>query len=227
MSGALSAQDVHRELGATVGALIAQGLATDQNFPSIRRISALGWEVSFQGAEHVSVALGRIEYDEIYRELAEKRSYSVRLLDGALMQLMYIFENDLLVKHRLAFLPSPNLRPFQEDPDVYLREELFVDVVSRHIVPFPLRFDFDESAAGRGSHPRCHLTLGDVEGCRIPVSRALTPRWFVEFVVSNFYRINGRDFVTDLPRHRFSFPCCITEEESELIHVVVPDAAAI
>ena len=155
-------------------------------------------------------------------KLTEQRSYSAKLIDGGLLQLMYSFQGDSLVKHRLAYYPSPNLRPFLEDPEAYLRDELFINIVSRRVIPFPLRFDFDEGAAQDVHHPHCHLTLGDVKGCRIPVSAPLTPRWFIEFVLRNFYQTDKRDFISNLPNHHLSFPSSITTNERKLIHVVIP-----
>ena len=134
-------------MDAVLSSLIEHGIADDQNFPFLRQLSADSWELSFDGAEHVSIAMGEIDYSDIHQELSMKRSYNVKLIDGGLLQMMYRFQGDRLVQHRLAYYPSPILRLFQEDPEAYLRDELFLDIVSRRIVPFPLRFDFDEGAA--------------------------------------------------------------------------------
>jgi hypothetical protein len=40
--------------------------------------------------------------------------------DGAIIQMMYVFKNDSLERHRLTFFPSPNLEEFQNNPDIYL-----------------------------------------------------------------------------------------------------------
>jgi hypothetical protein len=202
--------------------LIERGIADDQNFPVIRQLSEQDWEVSFDGAEHISIAMGDIAYHEIHKELSNKRSYNAKLIDGGLLQMMYRFQGEELSAHRLAYYPSPSLRPFQEDPEAYVRDELFIDIISRRIVPFPLRFDFDKGAARDVYHPHCHLTLGDVRGCRIPVSAALTPRWFVEFILRNFYQTAERDLVRELPGHQFEFASTITANEIRLIHIMVP-----
>lgn len=134
-------QNTKNDLEGLLSSLIERGVADDQNFPVLRQYSADGWELSFAGAEHVSFAMGDIDYGDIHRELSEKRSYNAKLIDGGLLQLMYRFNGDQLVKHRLAFYPSPSLRPFQDDPEAYMRDELFIDIVSRRIVPFPPEFD--------------------------------------------------------------------------------------
>jgi len=221
-----AAQRTKKDLSDLLSSLIERHVADDQNFPVLRRLSDETWEVSFGGAEHVFIAMRDIDYQDLYRELCEKRSYSVKLIDGGLLQLQYKFDkNGTLLKHRLAFYPSPSLRSFQDDPDAYMREEPFIDIVRRRIVPFLLRFDYDDEAARDVVHPTCHLTLGDVEGCRIPVSAPLSPRWFIDFILRNFYQTEKHDFVRDLPAHSVTFPESITKSERALIHMVVPYGA--
>lgn len=217
-------QTIKEDLEGLLSSLIERGVADDQNFPVLRRLSADEWEVSFGGAAHIEFAMSDIDYMDIHRELSEKRSYNAKLIDGGLLQLMYHFFGEHLIRHRLAYYPSPSLRSFQDDPEAYLRDELFLDIVTRRIVPFPLRFDFDETAAKEVTHPHCHLTLGDVRGCRIPVSTPMTPRWFVEFILRNFYQTENHNFVIGLPDHRLHFDPTITAKERSLIHVFVPTA---
>lgn len=222
MTAPQTARRTKDDLSGLLSSLIERGVADDQNFPVLRRLSDETWEVSFDGAEHVSIAMGDIDYRDLHRELGEKRSYSVKLIDGGLLQLLYLFKNGSLVKHRLAFYPSPSLRSFQDDPDAYMRDELFIDIVSRRIVPFPVRFDYDVEAARDVDHPICHLTLGDVMGCRIPVSAPLSPRWFIDFILRNFYQTEKHDFVRTLPAHSVTFAACLTKNEGALMHMVVP-----
>ena len=216
-------KSVKEDIDGLISVLIGKGICDDSNFSAIRS-SGGKTDVTFSGSEHVSIALGAIEYTDIYRELTDKRSYNMRLVDGALLQMMYRIEGDQLRQHRLAFYPSPNLLPFQDDPGAYMRDELYLEIIQRRIVPFPLRFDFDarEGVYADVVHPKSHLTLGDVKGCRIPVSAPLTPRWFVEFILRNFYQTELHDFVGGLPRHKINFPATITENEVGLMHMVVP-----
>lgn len=214
---------IKQDIDGLISVLIGKGICDDSNFSAVRA-SGNKTDITFSGSEHVSIALGDIEYADIYRELADKRSYNMRLIDGALLQMMYRIGGTQLLQHRLAFYPSPELLPFQDDPDAYMRDELFLEIIQRRIVPFPLRFDFDarEGVYSDVVHPKSHLTLGDVEGCRIPVSAPLTPRWFVEFILRNFYQTEQHDFVSSLPQHKIHFPATITENEARLMHLVVP-----
>ncbi|WP_455232878.1 DUF2290 domain-containing protein [Geopseudomonas aromaticivorans] len=219
----LTPQKIKEDIDGLIAELIGMGICDDSNFSAIRSSGSTS-DVTFSGSQHVSIALGDIEYSEIYRELAENRSYNMKLVDGALLQLMYRLEGDQLLQHRLAFYPSPNLLPFQDDPDAYMRDELFIEVIQRRIVPFPLRFDFDarEGVHVDVTHPKSHLTLGDVKGCRIPASAPLTPRWFVEFILRNFYQTETHDFLSCLPRHKLQFASTITGNEAGLMHMVIP-----
>lgn len=214
---------VKRDLDGLIGRLIQFGICDDSNFSTVRKLG-LKHEVSFTGAEHISFALKEFDYADIYRELAEKRSYNMKLVDGALLQLMYRFKRNRLLQHRLAFYPSPVLRPFQDDPEAYMHDELFLEIVQRRIVPFPLRFDFDDriEVAVDIRHPRSHLSLGDAKGCRVPVTAPLTPRWFIEFILRNFYQVDDLNFAEGLPAHRIQFEESITPNEKELMHLQIP-----
>ncbi len=213
------------DLDSLIAKLISVGICNDQNFSAIRSIGNQ-WEVTYSGTERISIALSDIDYSEIHQEMSKKRSYNMKLIDGALLQLMYRFEENTLLQHRLAFYPSPSLIPFQDDPDAYMSDELFLEIVQRHIVPFPLRFDFDDRDGVHIDtlHPKSHLTLGDVKGCRIPVSAPLTPRWFIEFILRNFYQTKKHDLIGELPKHQIFFEECITPKERGLMHLIIPTA---
>ncbi|MEQ6887049.1 DUF2290 domain-containing protein [Salicola sp. Rm-C-2C1-2] len=222
MNNSVKPYDVKREVDQVIGIMIELGLVDDQNFPSLKNINEDECEISFNGAEYVSFALSEVEYDAIYNEFRGNRSYAARFIDGGLLQIMYILGKEGVIKHRLAFYPSPDLRSFQDDPGLYLKDQLYLDVVSRRIIPFPLRFDYDEISASDLVHPRCHLTLGDAKGCRIPVSAPISPFLFVDFVLRNFYEIEDYKFADKVPNSGICFSKSITENEENLVHVRVP-----
>lgn len=219
----LTLREIKEDIDGLISELIGKGICDDSNFSASRSYGKMG-EVTFSNSQNISIALGDIEYSTIYNELLNNRSYNMKLIDGALLQMMYRIEDNKLRQHRLAFYPSPSLLSFQDDPVAYMRDELFIEITQRKIVPFPLRFDFDtrEDVYIDVTHPKSHLTLGDVKGCRIPVSAPLTPRWFVEFILRNFYQTEKHDFISDLPRHKIKFSMSITENEMKLMHVVIP-----
>ncbi len=98
----LTPQCIKKDMDGLISKLIEQGVCDDSNFSAIR-CSGSKTEISFSGAQHLSIALRDIEYTKIYSALADKRSYNMRLIDGALLQMMYRLENDSLLQHRLGF----------------------------------------------------------------------------------------------------------------------------
>ncbi|MYB40363.1 DUF2290 domain-containing protein [Candidatus Saccharibacteria bacterium] len=200
------------------------GLSDDQNFPHLDSRASPLVRVSFPGAEYIGDALRDRPYEEIYRDLAESRAFNLKMLDGALVQMTYQFVQGGLVEHRLAFLPSPSLAEFQNDPQVYFDDDLYADIVASSIVHVPMRFDYDASEEIHRIliHPKSHLTLGQYRNCRIPVSAPLTPLQFTDFILRNFYHTAYQNFAAKLPVTSARFPDSILPAERELVHIVVP-----
>jgi hypothetical protein len=220
---------IRTQIDGLIQYLIEVGFSDDQNWPFEREIDNNTIEVTFPGSTHIAIAMKDISYSEIYDHLKSERAYLVRMADGALIQMMYIFREQQIERHRLAFYPSPYLEKFQNDPDLYLEDEIYADIIAKNIVPFPLRFDFDgnDAAFVEVEHPKSHLTLGQYKNCRIPVSAPLTPFQFIEFVLMNFYHTahfkccNSPNF-----RHHVggSFERSIARSEQGIVHIIVPAA---
>ena len=202
------------------------GLSDDQNFPHLddRRRPLI--RVSFIGAEHIPDALRDRPYEDIYRDLMDSRAYNIKMLDGALIQMSYQFGHGGLLNHRLAFFPSPSLGEFQNDPQSYIYDDLYADVIANSIVHVPMRFDYDtrEDVHRILSHPKSHFTLGQYRNCRIPVSAPLTPLQFIDFILRNFYHTAYENYAGKLPTASAKFPNSIHPEERRVVHFVVPGA---
>lgn len=89
--------------------LVEESLTDAQYFAFQRPISGGLSEVTFQNAEYLSIALKNLPYKEIYERLVQGEAYNVKMLDGALIQMMYAFADGTLQRHRLAFFPAPHL----------------------------------------------------------------------------------------------------------------------
>ena len=216
--------DIRQQINAVIGYLVEAGLADDQR-PAFQRQRGNGLvEVTFEGAENVSIALKNQAYDEIYQHLTRTRAYNVRMPDGALIQMMYRYSSGTLESHRLAFFPSTNLEEFQNNPDIYRHEEIYADIVARNIVPFPLRFDYSVNPEQNSQliHPRAHLTLGQYTNCRIPVTAPMTPLWFTDFILRSFYHTAYHRYADRLPKYSDSFNETIRTSERNIVHVVIP-----
>ena len=217
---------VVRQINDRISRLVEFGLADHQQL-AFPRVSGPHVEIVFPNAEHVSVTLKNIDYRDMYQLLVRERAYNVKMCDGALIQMMYDYSDRKLLRHRLAFLPAPHLDEFQNAPETYLEDELHGDVVARNVVPFPLRYDYD-ARDGRHralEHPLSHLTLGQYERCRVPVSAPVTPNWFVDFIVRNFYHTAIRRYADEMPTAGAVFSESILPEERRVIHMTVPASA--
>ncbi len=216
----MTPEEVRAELESLTADLISTGLCIDQNFPSLRRDGEVA-EVDFGRVTDLSVTLRNIPYAESYAALKASRSYNMRLIDGALIQALYTFRGGLLVKHRLAFFPSPDLLEYQNNADIYELDELYGDVVERNIVTVPLRFDYDPSSAVDYDHPISHLTIGQYRNCRIPVSGGIGPFYFLNFILRAFYNTPFRSFCGEIRGGNRRFPDTLTTREGEHMHVRV------
>ena len=125
---------VRVQINEIIGHLAEIGLTNDQQF-AFERGSEKSRHVVFEGAELVTMALGNPDYAEVYRLFLRERAYNVRMLDGALIQMSYLFTDRALQIHRLAFYPSPYLEGFQSDPVAYWEDDRFAEVVDRNVVP--------------------------------------------------------------------------------------------
>lgn len=147
---------------------------------------------SVKNSNHKIIFDDQLEYKDLYKELEKGKNYNVKLVDGALISLIYeVDENEeQILMHRLTFFPSPFLFANETNEGFDLSdeyEELYSDITSKNIYPFPIRFDFDLFSSVDIEHPKSHLTLGQYKNCRIPVSSALTPGQFLIFIIRNFY----------------------------------------
>ena len=215
---------VVQEINGATAALVASGLADDQNLAFESQVGADDYLVRYRRHDTVGSAPRNTPYDDAYRELRQARSFNVLMLDGAMLQMEYEFREQRLIRHRLAFLPSPDLLEYQNNPEVYVQERMYADVVEKGVVTVPCRFDYDsrEGVAVELDHPVSHLTLGQYTACRIPVSAGVTPHAFVDFVLRSFYKTATTTVDVRLPNPLLRFEVCIMPAERRTMNVGVP-----
>lgn len=202
--------------------LVEQGFADDQNLPFMQAGGDVD-RVTYATSQYLNLSLKNIPYEELYSVFDKERVFTARMLDGALLQLDYEISGNRIVRHRLAYLPSPFLRQYAEDRECYEEDQMFAEVVSHRVVPVALRFDVDARAADLQGHPHSesHLTLGQYEHCRIPVSSPLTPSQFCQFVLTSFYWPAYKD-KPPLPSPKATLADCLANNDLARIHIKVP-----
>jgi hypothetical protein len=203
--------------------MVGLSLSNDQNFPSTRGQLDGEFEITVSGAGRMAAALRNVAYREIYAELEQARCFNLKMLDGALVTLRYRFRGGDLCEHSLCYFPSPDLEHFQNDPEIYLLDEIYADIIARNIVPFPIRFDFSDDPAKfvEIHHSRSHLTLGQFKNCRIPVCSPVSPLTFGGFILRNFYNTAFHKYSDKIPAAKPLFANTITRKERDIPHIVL------
>jgi hypothetical protein len=214
-------RSVHSQIKTITQKLITVGLSDRQNFPSCNSIGRDSYEIAYPGMRDLSIVLRNVEYTEVYQELDDSKNYNIKMIDGALIQLLYTYKNSILSSHRLAFFPSPFLHDFQNEPEIYEEDEIYADIIAKNILPVPVRFDYDPENYQELDHPKCHLTLGQFKNCRIPVCSPITPSVFIAFVLRSFYNTAFRKFTDQLNLPSGLFDETISPMEKKIIHLAI------
>lgn len=214
MNSILSVKD---EIDEIITFLVSKGMCSFQNYPVIKgdkKEKSIGWG----NITNLSIALKNIDYKDIYNEINKNHDYTMKLIDGTIIQLLYRFQDDKLYSHRLAVFPSPILQSFEEEPEIYLQDEIYGDILAKNIVPFPIRFDFCiDEVDSKYEHPKSHATLGQFKNCRIPVYGPLSPHRFMSFILENFYyTFYKQSCFSDLKKKCINFTTIIEDEKKKL-----------
>jgi hypothetical protein len=219
----VKANDTLLEINQLTAALVGLSLSNEQNFPSTHGSPEARFEITVKNAGELTAALKNVSYIDIYSALSEASCFNMKLLDGALVCLRYRFEAGNIIEHNLSYFPSPDLEHFQNDPEVYLMDDIYADIVAPNIVPFPIRFDFnaDEERYVDVDHPYSHLTLGQFKNCRIPVCSPVSPLAFGGFILRNFYNTAFRKYSAEIPAPNFRFDRTISASEQQVPHLVL------
>ncbi|WP_083457992.1 DUF2290 domain-containing protein [Herbaspirillum hiltneri] len=220
-----------RQINALYSRAILSNLSVKQFMPTQKNSSYVGGDGVVTPALLIgdlpsTSALKNIAYADIYDDINLKDAYHIKLPDGGLISFQYIFElggEEKLIKHRLAYFPCSVLPTIEEAPELYERDELFGDILMNRIVRFPIRIDYDPKNHKEVFHPKCHLTLGQFQECRIPIAAPVMPYVFLLFVVRNFYsrlyKHNMNIFEKRMPYVPLDFT--ITESERRISHFVM------
>jgi hypothetical protein len=216
----ITRKDVLDQTAGVISQVVSLSLCDSQNYPTVQNVHGVGFQISVKDASVLAVALKNVSYRHIYRTLDKAGAYHLKMIDGSLIQMLYTFQSNELSSHRLAVFPSPDLETFQRDPEAYMNDDIFTDIISRPVVPFPIRFDFNSSSSlhKEVDHPKSHLTLGQYQNCRIPVSAPLTPYEFMGFVIRNFYNTSSHCFSKSLSLAGDCFAETITKGECNVPH---------
>lgn len=214
----MSPKNVLKEIKNITMELVRIGLADEFSIPVLYNNS-----VSWSGCKDLSISMKNIPYKEIYKKIISDKSFNFKFPDGGVIQLLYYFDNDELIKHRLAFFPSPDFEEFQNNPEIYENDEIYGDIVDKQVMPVIVRIDYNkDEVKSEVHHPYCHLTLGQYKNCRIPVDKPISPKQFVTFILENFYYVPTKTFLEyDFKRYVDDIESNMHEKDISKIHLKI------
>lgn len=164
-----------------MGFMLRQGLADDTRLAlEVRpgREGTLKLQSPYWAEAPKSIT--SVPYPDYYETIRLARSYDLRLLDGALIQLQYEFDAKRNLRRSVQrFLPAPDLLPYQTSPDLYLRDDRQFERGDE----FDLHRRFDHHLSfGHGVHFCLGAALARLEG-RVALDEVLHrfPRWEVDW----------------------------------------------
>ena len=94
--------NIFNQINCLTTDVIAVGICDKQNFPSMKSYTGNISEIGVSSSDN-SIFLKNVPYREMYSELVKKRNYNIKMIDGALISLLYRFQGNELVSHRLSF----------------------------------------------------------------------------------------------------------------------------
>ena len=152
-------KQVLRDINVLFRFLVSSELVNDQNPPVLREEGSRRYSIGYTNSINVSYMLKDIPYPNLYDQIRSQRTYNFRMLDGALIQMNYTFADKNLLHHRLAFLPAPYMLQYDDNSEIYDRDDCFGHIVSKNQIAVPLRFDYDANpgVAENLTHPISHL----------------------------------------------------------------------
>ncbi len=225
----MTAAQVTQEIRQLIWELVRVSLCVRQHEPVLRTAAGGVEVVTISGDVILSTGMGRGEkYAESWQRMSEGDVFHLKMIDGALVQMLYTFVRGDLVKHRLAFFPRPRQHSFDSEPEIYESDEIYADIVGEGLAHVPVRFDFnrDDPANCAVDHPVSHLSLGQYPNCRIPVSAPLSPRTFMGFVLRSFYYRAYQGAAASIHLATHSFPKTLADAEAAIHYFAVPHQEA-
>lgn len=217
----MTPSSVRAQVEEVISRLISSSLSVRQFPPSVSQ--GPGGATTIGSRQSSAIALRDIAYEDVYRELDSNDAYDAKLVDGGLLIFQYRFQgNGALLQHRLGYFPSPILPTIDDSPGLYEREDLYADVMARRLVRFPIRFDYAPAQCIDVLHPASHVTFGQYENCRVPVSGPLSPAVFARFIIRNFYHRAFRKHQNTFERRHSYVECgdTISPTERRILHMV-------
>lgn len=207
--------EIIHDIKKTIAELWKNKLVRDGSDPSVKKVDKETYYISFsEKSSNNNILFDKnISVSRIFDSLLRNRQYTVLLYDKSIIQGEFTITDENIIKERLLFIKKHNKVWDKNEISEADNEEddWFAD---DNGIPILFRIDYDPKNRVECNHPACHLTLSNVEECRIPIKDVITFSEFVRFVLYYFYNIR-----LNLQPYRKTTKYSITQEESKMIHI--------
>ena len=185
----LSKKNIQTEINECITFLMKNGLSHDQEYAHIKSYGKTHIIKTTKASIPTLKFTNIDEYNEIFDLIHKNRQFTVLMFDNTIVNIEYTFTDNELDKSRCLILPDLRLYAGDDYYEDYLdsRSNIDLEFLQKHQLRFPFRIDYDKASFKAGTHPSSHIHLGFSEGCRIPISCALSPRMIFQFIIENFY----------------------------------------
>lgn len=150
-----------------------------------------------------------INAQEIIETLRREKQYSILLKDKSIFQIEYKIENNMIIKQRMLYMKLSD----EIEDDNSEASTNFADSNEIEGIPLLIRVDYDIKNHKDVEHPAAHMTISNIEKCRIPIKSNMSFLQFVKFILMNVYGIiyNDKELIINEDT--------ITDNEKMCIHI--------
>lgn len=151
----------------------------------------------------------KINAREIIENLRREKQYSILLKDKSIFQIEYKLEDNKIIKQRMLFMKLTE----EIEDDNSEASTNFADNKETEGMPLLIRVDYDVKNHKDVEHPVSHMTISNIEKCRIPIKSNMSFLQFVKFILMNVYGITYNDKELIINKET------ITDNEKKCIHI--------
>ncbi len=150
-----------------------------------------------------------INAQEVIETLRREKQYSILLKDKSIFQIEYKIENNMIIKQRMLYMKLSD----EIEDDNSEASTNFADSDEIGGIPLLIRVDYDIKNHKDVEHPAAHMTISNIEKCRIPIKSNMSFLQFVKFILMNVYGIiyNDKELIINEDT--------ITDNEKMCIHI--------
>ncbi len=154
-----------------------------------------------------------ISATDLYSYLYQDNQFNIEFADGSILLFECIIEGKNIIKQRMVFIKIfDNLATIKDTEDSWEYYQSNDEEKNQLSFPILLRIDYNANEQKK-DHPVSHLTISNIENCRIPITANWGIDRFIEFVLQEFF--HRYDICFD----KINFNPTIRDDEKKRVHI--------